>query len=1102
MKRFIKYFLSLLIFYFIFGIKDVFAVTSSNLGSVFTCTTSYQLGTANSDDSFSSIGCYNTYNEAKNAMNSLEIPNKDDAIILEKNNNTTKVVDANFALLYLNIGDTLTYHYLNSGSTSSYTYMNHASTYGATDAAFIEYNPSNGRVKLRIAGLTSWVNSGTYKIIPLNWVKKSSYYQISESHITHYYGKNIETTYTADGRNLGPKPSNINVGKYYSYDGIYFYSDLKKMLQDYKNGNFNNAVNKDNPYYNYYMYLPHRTRTTYSSININEYFREIRSPKIIGYPYGRYAPSGYSALYGQGGYFTYAQNTYGSNAISMLGLAMNESANGTSNIALDKNNIFGHNAVDSSAYDSASGYLDIKSSILGHANTWISQGYSDVLDSRYYGGHFGNKLAGMNVMYASDPYWGEKAANYYYSFDLANGLEDYNYYQLGIINYGGGVNARTEPRTSASIPFMFQKANIPVVILEEVTGDSVDGSNIWYKIVSDANLNSSRTGINTTNWAPYNWDSYVYVHSSLVTKINTGKNKVNNKYNNPKNVYEHKDAYYQYVSYANGAKYTPVVGKIKNNTSAYYEATLDKVVSDNNQKNLLKDKFVTIFEKALDKDGNVVSYLVNTLYEKNQKHWVKAEDIEIVNKDVAKVVVNNRQDYINVKSSPNGSNIGTLYTDTYPVILDYRVVDGVTWLQIQYNLTGSNNSTGWISTSTDKGTITYTLNNTDHDPVINVANKRVLIGTTFNPKEGVTATDAEDGDLTDKLTCVSPNYKDEIGTYTVTCQVTDSKGHTVEKTYQVTVYDYTTKEALYLFNSLNYVSNNTFEFSGFLGIKGMDNTKEDNIKHRLIFVNQLNGDEISFNLDRWLTNYPYEVSSLDDTKKYNYNGGWFKSNIDLSKNKIPAGDYTIYVEVVNGEYKTRTLFNNVGFVEMTRRKNTTDRGFYIESDYSTIGAPILFSIRDNFLITDVQPISIDPMYNFFNSMVLNNNNLYIKGTSHNVGIDYGPDKNVTREIIFENVSTFARYTYNLGSITNGDYVITLRVSDGKDKTRAWYESNLDLSTLPQGRYAIYIKTSVGDFSSYGELIDAAYTDFSKISTSKYEFIRNENTRLRVELDIK
>ncbi len=1099
MKRITKYFIILLIFYFIFGIKDVFAITSGNLEGRNVCP-NYELALANPDDSISSVSCYNSYNDAKTAMGSSVLENKDNLIILERSSNKTRVVDAAYALLYLDIGEETTNHYTTATGSEIYTYMNHSVNYGGTDAAFIEYNPSNKRVKLMISGLVSWINNGNYKVIPLTWVKNSSYYQIAASSISHYYGRNIETSYTASGRALGPKPTSINNGKYYSYDGTYFYSSLKTMLSDYKAGNYNNAVNKDNPYYNYYMYLPHRTKTTYSSINIDEYFRKVRTPNLIGYSYGRYSPTGYSALYGQGGYFTNAQNTYGANAISMLGLAMNESANGTSEIAMDKNNIFGHNAVDSSAYDSATGYLDVKSSIMGHANTWIFHGYSEVLDSRYYGGHFGNKKSGMNVQYASDPYWGEKAANYYYSFDSAS-LQDYDYYQLGLIQ-GTEVNARTEPNTSSTIPFRFSKSNIPVTILEEVTGESFNDNNVWYKVISDANLNASRTARNNANWISYNWDSYVYIHSSYVKKINTGKNAVANTYNNPKNIYEYKDTYYKYISYSNGSSYTPVVGKINKNTNSFYEATLDNVVSDNNQKVLLKDKYVTIFEKALDEDDNPVSYLVNTLYSINQKHWISVDDIDIVSKDLAKVIITARQDYINVQSTPNGSNIGTIYTNTFPVVLDYQTISGQVWLEIQYNLTGTSNGTGWINTTTSKGAITYTLNNTDEAPVINASDQRLLIGRTFNPLAIVTATDREDGDLTSTVTCDTSNYKDELGTYSITCQVTDSKGHTTTKTYQLTIYNYTTKNALFLFNTLNYKTNNNFEFSGFLGIKGMDNTKENNIKHKLIFVNQLDKSEVVFNLDRWLIDYPYEVSSLDDDKKYNYNGGWFKSIVDLSSTNIPQGDYTIYVEVTNGDYKTRTLFNNVGFTEMTRRKNTTDRGFYIEPNYGEVGAPLLMSIRNDLLITDVAPLTIDPMYNFFNSLMITGNNLYIKGTSHNVNVDYSADKAVNREIIFENISTFARYTYSLESITTGDYVIELRVSDGKNKTRAWYEKTLDLSFLPAGNYAIYIKTTVGSFSSYGELIDVAYTNFSTISTSKYEFSRNDNKRLRVELNIK
>lgn len=34
----------------------------------------------------------------------------------------------------------------------------------------------------------------------------------------------------------------------------------------------------------------------------------------------------------------------------------------------------------------------------------------------------------MNVSYASDPYWGEKAAQYFYEMDHAMGDQDHNRY--------------------------------------------------------------------------------------------------------------------------------------------------------------------------------------------------------------------------------------------------------------------------------------------------------------------------------------------------------------------------------------------------------------------------------------------------------------------------------------------------------------------------------------------------------------------------------------------------------------------------------------------------------------------------------------------------
>ena len=73
------------------------------------------------------------------------------------------------------------------------------------------------------------------------------------------------------------------------------------------------------------------------------------------------------------------------------------------------------------------------------------------------------------------------------------------------------------------------------------------------------------------------------------------------------------------------------------------------------------------------------------------------------------------------------------------------------------------------------------------------------------------------------------------------------------------------------------------------------------------------------------------------------------------------------------------------------------------------------------------------------------------------------------------------------------------VFDNVDKTRAWFQKEIDLTNLKTGNYAIYIKTTSNDKTYYGELIDIAYTNFNTINTTNYEFKRIDEKRLRLEL---
>ena len=1081
-----KYYFILILTFLIFSSLNVKGLTTNEIKTRDVCK-NIELAIANGDKSLTNVKCFDTYIEAREEMDK---ETNENLVILERKNETTRIIDAKNALVYLDIGDKVTYYYSNKDLKTSISYMNHYASYGATDGVFLELNYDNYAIKVKTNGIVGWIKDGSYQIIPLNFTGSFSYYQVTKDNITHYYSKNIQTNYSQFGRILGPKPEMLSEGQYFSYDGIYFYRFVKDMFLDYQNNTVLNSENYENPYYNYYMYLPHRTKSNYTSLDINAYLKNNKG--LVGTIYGKKYVAGYSQMYGSGIYFKSGERLYGSNAILMMSLATNESSLGQSSIARDKNNLFGHAAYDSSAYDSATGYLNPYQSIIGHANTYINCSYANPNDYRYYGSHAGNKASGINVKYASDPYWGEKIANYYYNFDKDNGFLDYNFYQLGITT-NTSINVRREANTTSQILYNIKYENTPLVILEEVEGSSYNGSNIWYKIASDSNLNSSRTASMSCSFSNYyNWDSYVYIHSSFVKKINT---TINNKYNSYLNTNKGIDDKYTYREYSNKALYEAKVGLILNDTKVYESSNLSVLTGET----VKKGHFVTIFMEARDENNKVVSYLVTTDYSKNQRRWISSKDLEITTKDILKVSINKSGDYLNVYSKPGGSVLGSIYTDTYTTIIDKDTKDNDLWLKICY---GIDNTYAYINTNitSDKGTLTYTTNYLNSLPELKVSDKTIMIYDEFNPLTNVKAIDSEDGDITKNIKVIKNSVDtNKAGTYEVSYQIVDSTNQKVSKTIKVVVKDYQQGDSLFIFDELKHVKNNEFLFQGFLGVKKQDNI---NLNHYLLFENQETKEIYRFKLDKYL-DYPYEMSSIDDDREYDYSGGWFKKIINLSDEFIPIGDYTIYIVACNKDtsYMTKTYFTNIAYKDMARRVDGDNRGFSFDVDYSYSGSPILMTIRDKQLSYDV-PETLDPMYNFFNEIAIKDNNLTITGTSHNIGVSYSKKDDVKREIVFENKNDFTRYSFSLGYIENGPYQITLAVSDNKDKTRAWFKKTISLESLKKGEYAIYIKTTVNNKSYYGELVDIAYTDFSNINTEKYQFRRIDEKRLRIELTIK
>lgn len=407
--------------------------------------------------------------------------------------------------------------YLTYSNVSNPGYDGYTTGSYAKDAAYI--GMVDGKVRAMQSGVIMDFDVEDVDIVDYSSAS-ISYYYIHEGFLYHryYYGSSLKDT----AHPVGYALKYMQEGqKYYSYDGHYFYSDYPTMINDYQANVRTHSLNSNSPFYNYYQFLSQRSLTSFTPEN----FEAIVNAQV---------GDSDSKMRGLGNDFITNQNVFGVNALSMFGVAGNESNWGRSAIANDKNNLFGHGAVDSNPYYGANGYATPADSVKYHAEYFVSKGYLDAEDWRYNGGHLGDKLSGMNVRYASDPYWGEKAASIYYRYPIDNG--DYGKYNIGIIN-GIQKNFKfyQKPNYSSAVIHTLGATDIKIIDGKEVKKTSPrtcqlpvilldsakDASgNKWYKIQCDTVLNDSRTDLDADNIYNFNRD-YVYIPADQVTIVSS-----------------------------------------------------------------------------------------------------------------------------------------------------------------------------------------------------------------------------------------------------------------------------------------------------------------------------------------------------------------------------------------------------------------------------------------------------------------------------------------------------------------------------------------------------------------------------------------------------
>ena len=239
----------------------------------------------------------------------------------------------------------------------------------------------NGRIPVQVAGLTGYVNASQVTAINSNDTFIPDYVSDGK-YVYHRYSPYTKVM-------VAYHNANMQVGKsYYSADGINF-------------GTFK----LDHPF----QFSNLKSRTNYTAADINRLY------SIMG--------ASDSKLAGKGATFKAAEQRYGVNALYLVAHSALESAWGRSKIAKDKNNFFGISAYDDSPYTSATKFDNVDSGILGAAR-WINSRYLHNSGYPANGAYLGNKAGGMNVNYATAPYWGESIASIMFSANEKLGRKD------------------------------------------------------------------------------------------------------------------------------------------------------------------------------------------------------------------------------------------------------------------------------------------------------------------------------------------------------------------------------------------------------------------------------------------------------------------------------------------------------------------------------------------------------------------------------------------------------------------------------------------------------------------------------------------------------
>lgn len=955
----------------------------------------YEVDIANPNGTFTSKGCYGDFKSARSAMEGLGM----NAVVRHGSSKSPmKIIamnaDAGVAISYpaRSAGATMDVKQ-ESGTKVTYVTNHREMRYGGT----YNYNGSgDGDIYVTLTGFPGLTRLINVDLVPLVFMGNDTRVLLGGNDTsskneqpfwTHVYQSHYEVTQNGANKELTyyaysgwadsstyPAKYTMTVGLaadwmsvgtiYYSSDGYNFYFD----------GQYKNEAGT---YYNYYQFLPTRTKTEIPASVFDNFLISVKGSNTN------------SKMKDQGQTFINAQNTYGMNALLIYALACLESAYGTSDFALNRNNLFGWNAFDSDP-GQASYFSSIEAAINEHMGINL-RGYTNINDSRFFGSHVGNKGSGFNVKYAADPYWGYKIAAIAYSIDKASGFKDLNKYSVGVINKYG-VNVLKSPNGAT----LFNSA-YGATYQENFTVALLGNESNHYKIQSTNPVSGGNivTG-DTKGLVTYDWNQSVgYIPTGYVTQVGgasivqPGTYPTGSVVNSVSKI-EIKDnkLVIEGLNYLPGIYVTdenklsqsivimnsffesmniPATTKVTDNDKAGYSVTIDLST-------LANDKYFFKIKSDYSKftSYNQLEYIGKGLTAPTKvSSGGKIYDF-LVKDDTLYLTISNDSTPTptpTVTPTPLPTPIPTakpvekqLVQEVYKfeqLDAENIVIEGIAFISgIATDNDANISHEIYMMNMETKETYPFEIQTSSLDLPIDLNDgftySKVKYSGTLNIK------DIGKGDyaIYVKVKNKDIEKKAELYNYYVTNVMTEISSDVLKKKLLVNTnygyrYEYRVTNSKLDLSVINKPNRNvpTFDFTtiklsdgkmsidAFAWISSVDTTKENNPQYKLIFQNEETGDYF----EKSVTNKACTIDYTKELKlKYATSNACFDGDTDISD--LPNGKYIIYLDMSVGKY--RDIIEIYDYYAQSKQSNSYNGKNY-SLDKSNVRSRIMLSITDN-----------------------------------------------------------------------------------------------------------------------------------------------------------